>query len=178
MGKKIVRLTESDLVNIVKKVISEQALLKKIIGNSADDLVKVASRESVESFEKAFIKAMNNPKTFKATSQGNMLLSASGKEIPVADIERALTAIAQGKATVEQMSKYMPSQLADGSEFRSVFLSMKPKVSQKEIPTYAPKLTSGTPEYNKYHNLPSNWKGTKEGYHEKMTGKKFYIGSN
>ena len=33
-------------------------------------------------------------------------------------------------------------------------------------------------EYNTKHNLPWDWKGTKEGYHEHVTNKKFSKGSN
>jgi|TARA_R110000824_G_scaffold399834_1_gene605878 hypothetical protein len=32
--------------------------------------------------------------------------------------------------------------------------------------------------YNKEYNLPSTWKGSKEGYHEHITNKKFDSGSN
>jgi hypothetical protein len=33
-------------------------------------------------------------------------------------------------------------------------------------------------DYNKKHNLPSTWRGSKEGYHEYITNKKFPSGSN
>lgn len=33
-------------------------------------------------------------------------------------------------------------------------------------------------EYNTKHNLPWDWNGTKEGYHEKITNKKYNSGSN
>ena len=33
-------------------------------------------------------------------------------------------------------------------------------------------------EYNMKHKLPWDWKGTKEGYHENITKKKFSSGSN
>ena len=32
--------------------------------------------------------------------------------------------------------------------------------------------------YNKEYNLPSTWRGSKEGYHEHITNKKFDSGSN
>jgi hypothetical protein len=32
--------------------------------------------------------------------------------------------------------------------------------------------------YNKEYNLPSTWRGSKEGYHEHITNKKFHSGSN
>jgi|ETNvirenome_6_85_1030632.scaffolds.fasta_scaffold09688_1 hypothetical protein len=32
--------------------------------------------------------------------------------------------------------------------------------------------------YNEKHNLPTNWRGSKEGYHEKITNKTFPSGSN
>ena len=32
--------------------------------------------------------------------------------------------------------------------------------------------------YNKEYGLPSTWRGSKEGYHEHITNKKFHSGSN
>ena len=33
-------------------------------------------------------------------------------------------------------------------------------------------------EYNRKHSLPLDWRGSKEGYHEHITNKQFYSGSN
>tara|TARA_R110000824_G_scaffold70760_2_gene181468 strand:- start:939 stop:1148 length:210 start_codon:yes stop_codon:yes gene_type:complete len=33
-------------------------------------------------------------------------------------------------------------------------------------------------EYNDEHGLPMDWQGSKEGYHEYITKKKFHSGSN
>ena len=33
-------------------------------------------------------------------------------------------------------------------------------------------------KYNKEHGLPLDWRGSKEGYHEFITNKRFHSGSN
>ncbi len=175
--KKTVRLTESDLVKIVKKVINEQAsfgAIRKIIAPASDDLVRAFGDDAARSIESALSRAISKQGNLVEKQGVLYLKSLSGTEVKVESVKKALDAVASGKLSMDQVLNTLPRQLADGSEFRSSFQNLK----LNPTPSTSIKLTPGTPEYNKHYGLPSNWKGTKEGYHEKMTGKKFYSGSN
>lgn len=175
--KKTIRLTESDLVKIVKKIIKEQGsvgAIRKIIAPASDDLVKAFGDDAAKSIESALSKAISKQGNL-VEKQGVLYLKSSrGTEVKVESVKKALDAVSQGLLPIESVLNTLPRQLADGSEFRSSFQNLK----LNPTPSTSIKLTPGTPEYNKHYGLPTNWKGTKEGYHEKMTGKKFYSGSN
>ena len=94
---KIIRLTESDLTRIVRRVIKEQSLndkklmseqywLKNLFGTTADDLVRLFGDDSVKSFEMVLSKALQNSKNFVARAGQNYLKSASGNEISMETI--------------------------------------------------------------------------------------------
>ena len=131
--EKIIRLTESDLIRIVRRVIkeqslndkklmSEQAWLKNLFGTTVD---------AVKSFEMVLQKALQNSKTFVAKSGQNYLKSASGTEISMETIKKATQLVSSGVKTADEVALLLPRQLADGSEFRSVFqksFSKKPVV--------------------------------------------------
>jgi hypothetical protein len=148
MKKKVIRLTESDLTRIVRRVIREQSLndkklmseqvwLKKLFGTSVDDLARLYGDDAVKSFEMVLSKALQNSKTFVAKSGKNYLKSASGTEISMETIEKATKLVSSGVKTADEVAALLPRQLADGSEFRSVFLksfSKKPVSPTKPTP--------------------------------------------
>jgi hypothetical protein len=176
--KKTIRLTESDLVKIVKKVIKEQGAssdIRKIIAPASDDLVRAFGDDAARGIESALSRAISKQGNLME-KEGVLYLKSlrGGDGVKVESVKKALDAVASGKLTMDQVLNTLPRQLADGSEFRSAFQNLK----LNPTPSTSIKLTPGTPEYNKHYGLPSNWKGTKEGYHEKMTGKNFYSGSN
>ena len=140
--KRIVRLTEQDLARIVRRVIKEQSLndkklmseqvwLKNLFGATADDLVRLFGDDAVKSFEMVLSKALQNSKNFVAKSGQNYLKSASGTEISMETIKKATQLVSSGVKTADEVAALLPRQLADGSEFRSVFqksFSKKPVV--------------------------------------------------
>ena len=146
--KKIIRLTESDLTRIVRRVIKEQSLndkklmseqvwLKNLFGATADDLVRLFGDDAVKSFEMVLQKALQNSKTFVAKSGQNYLKSASGTEISMETIKKATQLVSSGVKTADEVALLLPGQLADGSEFRSVFqksFSKKPVAPTKPVP--------------------------------------------
>ena len=76
-------------------------------------------------------KALQNSKTFVAKSGQNYLKSASGTEISMETIKKATQLVSSGVKTADEVALLLPRQLADGSEFRSVFqksFSKKPVV--------------------------------------------------
>jgi len=122
------------LHNLQEDVLMEQSWLKKLIGTSADDLVKLFGDDAVKTFETLLSKSLQNSKTFVSRNGMNFLKSASGKEIPMKTIEDAIEAVSQGNIAASDIAKYLPQKLADGSEFRSVFLnSFSKKVPVKPV---------------------------------------------
>ena len=130
--EKIIRLTESDLIRIVRRVIkeqslndkklmSEQAWLKNLFGTTVDDLVRLYGDDAVKSFEMVLSKALQNSKNFVAKSGQNYLKSASGTEISMETIKKATQLVSSGGKTADEVAALLPRQLADGSEFSSVF---------------------------------------------------------
>lgn len=132
--KKVVRLTESDLTRIVKRVLNEQTKwLSSIFGKSVDDIVKNYGDNSVKTLDDVFGKLFN--KGNMITKQGKYFVkSLSGAEIPMETIQDAITLVGQGKLKAVDVSKYLPSKLADGSEFRNLVVNaMDNKMVGKKI---------------------------------------------
>ena len=153
--RKIVRLTESELISLVKGIIYEQSLndkklmseqkwLKNLFGTTVDDLIKLFGDDAVKSFEMVLSKALQNSKNFVARAGQNYLKSASGNEISMEAIEKATKLVSSGVKTADEVAVLLPNKLADGSEFRSVF-----QKSFKSKPV-APNVKQATPaDYRK-----------------------------
>jgi Lhr-like helicase len=127
--KKIVKLTESDLVSLIKKIIVEdqilleQPFLSKFLGSAGDDLIRVFGKESLESFSNILSRSLSNKNVSFFQGGKQYLKSASGSMIDVDQIELVLKAIQQNKISVEDASVYFPRQLSDGTEFRQAFIN-------------------------------------------------------
>jgi hypothetical protein len=132
---KIIRLTEFDLVKIVKKVINENgpaAAIRKIIAPAFDDLVRAFGDDTARSLESVLSRAISNPGVNMTEKQGVLYLkSLKGGEIKVESVKKALDAVSQGLIPIENVLNTLPRNLADGSEFRSYFQNVKPKASSQ-----------------------------------------------
>jgi hypothetical protein len=126
--RKVIRLTESDLTRIVRRVINEQIKsIRNLIGDIFDDLAKVYEKNSVQTLEHVLSHAYSNPNLMKnIAGKGECLMSASGSAIPVSQIKQVMELVSQGKMTAQEGSKYFPSKLADGTQVRDIFSNMKP----------------------------------------------------
>jgi hypothetical protein len=109
-----------------KKILIEQAqylYLRRFFGGNVDDLFKMFSDDAVKSLDDVFAKIIKNPKNIYVRGSEYYLKSASGMEIPVKDIQDMVSAVAQGKRDAASISKFLPRNLADGSEFRNIITS-------------------------------------------------------
>lgn len=113
----------------VKKLVNEQSVgryLAKIFKTGGDDavrtLVKNYSDDAVRNFEIAIQKAFNTKGNWVAKEGENFLLSASGVEIPFSTIETLIKGLNSGVYDVNKVASYLPRNLADGSEFRKIFI--------------------------------------------------------
>ena len=141
---KIIRLTESDLNKIVRRVIKEQSLkenklmteqkwLKNLFGTSVDDLIRAFGDDAVKSFETVLSKALQNSRNFVAKNGQNYLKSGGvgAAEVSMETIKTATQLVASGVKTADEVAALLPRQLADGSEFSEVFKnSFSKKVTQ------------------------------------------------
>jgi hypothetical protein len=121
MKKKIV-LSESDLVKLVQKVISEQKqFLAKVLGGNVDDIMKSYGDDATRSLDDVLGKAFSKPGNIVTKGGEQYLKSASGAEIHLNIIKGGLDQVAKGKLSPEDVLKFLPRNLADGTEFRLVF---------------------------------------------------------
>jgi hypothetical protein len=138
--KKIIKITESDLVKIVKKcikeksLISENNLLRTLIGSSYDDLFRMFGDDAVRDIEITIQRAVAKSENYFVKNGIRYLKSASGMEIPMETIKDIMELVSKGKVGIDEVSKYLPRKLADGTEFRSVFEnSLRKKVGQQSL---------------------------------------------
>lgn len=119
--KKKILIKENELVELIQRVITEQAWLRKLVGNSVDDLIRSFGDDAVKTIEITLSKALQNTTNYIAKNGQTFLKSASGSLVPMETIEKAIKVISQGKTTVDEIANLLPRQLADGTEFREVF---------------------------------------------------------
>jgi hypothetical protein len=114
-----------------KKLLSEQGgvygFLRRYMANSVDDLLKMYGDDGMQKIESAVAKGLGNRVNYIVRNGETFMLSKSGAEVPLKTLNAALKSVADGKNTMEEVVQYLPRQLADGTEFRSVFSAIKPK---------------------------------------------------
>jgi hypothetical protein len=124
------------------ELMTEQKWLKNLFGTSVDDLVKMFGDDAVRTFETVLSKALQNSRNFVARAGQNYLKSASGAEISMETIEKVTKLVSSGAKNADEVAQYLPSKLADGTEFRSVFQNSF-KVKPKPVaPSANPKVTT------------------------------------
>jgi hypothetical protein len=116
--KKIVRLTESDLTKIVKRVINEQKfqILSKLLSNSGDDFIKAYGDDVAKQFDNTFTRLLSSTKTSGVNALNKQVLKlADGTDVELELITRIMNAASKG-ADVNKLASYLPmSKLADGT---------------------------------------------------------------
>ena len=190
--KKIVRLTESDLTKLVKRIINEQGFpnLIKLFGSTTDDLLKNiknnisndAAGKLDNLFGSIFRKSVSTPGalTNPIIVQGGKTffksMNPSTNPIPVETITSIIDGVASGAFVLDDVLKYLPSKLADGTEFREVIkqaLTKNVKTSTSPFSSLY-KLTSQGEMYKDLLTQISGWANlltTKGG----QSGWKFHV---
>jgi hypothetical protein len=127
-----------------KKIISEQSrFIARLLGSTADDIMKNFGDDAVRSMDDVFSKIFSNPQNIVSKNGTQFLKSASGSEIPFTQIKTAIEAVAQGKVTANQVANYLPRQLADGTEFRNVMIKSLESRAAKQSTQSITKLPIG-----------------------------------
>jgi hypothetical protein len=153
MKKKII-LSESDLVKLVRNVISEQRqYLSRLFGNSVDDIIKMFGDDAAKSLDDVFAKLYSKQGNLANKPEGLSILSAKGSYITVEDTKYLISLVGQGKYTADEVLNYFPRYLADGTEFRSV---LQQAMLKKGKPTVSQAVSQGIKqlsEFEKKHLL-------------------------
>jgi len=105
--------------------------INKLVGNSSDSLLKKFGQPQLNNIENV-LKKLGDAKTIK---------SARGGEFPISQLKYVLDSVANGSKTIDDVKKFLPEKLADGTPFREVFvqnLSKKTTTQNivKEIPIH------------------------------------------
>ena len=129
--KKTIKLTESDLFKIVKKVINEHggvSAIRKIIAPSSDDLIRAFGDDVARSVESSLSRVLSKQGINIIEKEGSLYIkSLSGNDkLKVGTIKKILDAVSSGKLSIDNVINYFPRYLADGSEFRSTFQNLRP----------------------------------------------------
>ena len=177
--KKIVRLTESDLTKLVKRIINEQSkfplgTLRKIIGGVTDDIVSKFGDDEAKNLDSVLAKVLSSSKNFAVVSGKQVIKSASGAEIPMTTITSIIDGVSKGQLVLDDVVNYLPRQLADGTEFREVFKqALSKKVTTSPLSSLF-KLTSQGERYKDFLTQMGGWAqllSTKGG----QSGWKFHV---
>ena len=108
-------------INNPQKTLNEQKQwLGKLFGTSVDDVFKGFGDDAVKSLDDLFAKVFTKPGNIVTKGTSKFLKSASGTEIPMKTIQDAIEMVSKGKIQPSQVISYLPRNLADGTEFRSV----------------------------------------------------------
>jgi hypothetical protein len=137
--KRIVRLTESNFTRLIRRVIKEESNNKRlskydektINENILNAFKNVASRRIISPISNIaknslskITKLGNNTDDFISSvvsknldPTGQFIKSASGKLIPVTQLDDVLKHVKQG-GNIDDVAKFLPGKLADGKDFR------------------------------------------------------------
>lgn len=147
-------IKEEQLINLIENI-NEINLgrLMKGLGKSLfkgtvsglDKLSKVkkfVSPNNLNSLNKFGPESLKNiENVLSKVGDSKVIKSIKGGEYPISQIQHVLDSVASGTKTIDDVKKYLPEKLADGTPFREVFvqnLSKKIPVQNvvKEIPDY------------------------------------------
>ena len=103
-----------------KQMINENKFLAKFFTGTADDIVKNFGNDAAKSLDDVFAKVYSHSRNIVSKAEGAVIKLLSGAEIPIKTLQDAIKLVGQGKLQASEVLKYVPRQLADGSEFRNL----------------------------------------------------------
>ena len=196
--KKITKPTESDLNRIAKRVVSEQSLpsgknfkqlanmLEKAMTGGGTDLDKIKlvfdqikNKQEYMELKKAFgmregqdletwigrdIWSGNDWDTYVKPFFNKIGVKVSPVNSEIQNVVNKITSVFN-ESNLKQTIKRVVNEQEKDTMIKKLMRKLK-GVSDKQL------------EYNIEHNLPWDWRGSKEGYYEKMEPRKNNSGSN
>jgi hypothetical protein len=135
--KNKILITEDNLVKIISKIVNETKesellreqyqFLTKYFGSVANFLIKKFDDNVIQKIESAVAKGLSNRTNYKLVNGDIIFLSKRGTEVSLKEMKEALKSVEDGRRTMDDVLNSFPRQLADGTEFRSLFALLKPK---------------------------------------------------
>lgn len=147
------RILEMHNPNRKKNNLHEQptSRLKNLLGFS-DNVIKSLG----DDVSKTLDVALSKPQNLITKNNQTFLKSASGTEIPLSTIQTLVKQLESGQVNFEQVQNYLPRQLSDGSDFRSVMSNIKSAKTTAAVATNA--IKSGTQISSKFFDPTKiNW---------------------
>jgi Asp-tRNA(Asn)/Glu-tRNA(Gln) amidotransferase B subunit len=139
-------LTEDDKNYILglynSKVILSEGGLSKFFGGTVDDIIKNYGDDAVRTLDDVFAKIYSKASNIVSKAEGTFIVSASGAEVPITTIQSLIKLVGEGKIQANQVLNYLPRNLADGTEFRSVLQQAMEKKGVQNIAKQAGKQLS------------------------------------
>ena len=124
MSKLIITEEEKKLIlnkYVQNPLLNEQKqFLAKLFGSSVDDIFKGFGDDAIKSLDDLFAKVFTKSGNLINRGTQQFIKSASGSEIPMKTVQEAIELVGKGKLKPNQVLDYLPRNLADGTEFRSV----------------------------------------------------------
>jgi hypothetical protein len=125
MSKLIITEEEKKLIlnkYVQNSLLNEQKqFLAKLFGSSVDDIFKGFGDDAIKTLDDLFAKVFTKSGVNLITRGAEQFIkSASGAEIPMKTVKEAIELVGKGKLTPNQILNYLPRNLADGTEFRSI----------------------------------------------------------
>ena len=182
MGKKIIKLTESDLNKIVKRVLEEQ--------QETIELPKEMEKCFKEQFQ--ITDVLEYPKCVELALKAKSPIPMPDNQVDLKLVGACAKQLMKDPQEVTKrffgFSQCMLTNFGTDnplvSQMKSIFNLKEDKKKDEEVSwlwKVKKKLKGVSDEqldYNMRNNLPWDWKGTKEGYYEKMEPRKKNSGSN
>lgn len=103
-----------------KFILSEQGGLSKFFGGTIDDIIRNYGDDAARTLDDVFAKIYSKSSNIISKAEGTFIVSASGAEVPITTIQSLIKLVGEGKVQPNEVLKYLPGKLADGTEFRSV----------------------------------------------------------
>lgn len=119
-------LTESQKERILKMYetpLNEQNFLRKLIGNSIDDFLRIYGDDAAVYLDRVLLKGFGSSKNFISKGGKTFLKSSSGAEINVETVRSIIDMTAKGRVDVDLIN-LLPRTLADGTDLRQTMLNV------------------------------------------------------
>jgi len=156
-----------------KELVNEQKFLSKLFGSSVDDIFRGFGDDAIRNLDDVFRLLYREG---SGNLVDNVVMSASGAQIPLSTIKSAIDLMARGKIQPAEVINRLPRHLKDGTEFRKVIETFLQSKGSKQVAQAASKLPVGRlgQDFKNFAQQMSGWIQVKN-VSGNMSGWKFHV---
>jgi hypothetical protein len=139
-------------------LLNEQNFLRKLIGNSIDDFLRIYGDDAAVYLDRVLLKGFGSSENFISRGGKTFLKSASGAEINVETVRSIIDMTAKGRVDIELIN-LLPPRLVDGTDLRQTMLNVikyKKRVPGQQVVNVVDNLIH---PYQKRFVLPNCFSG-------------------